>query len=189
VTRLACLVLLGACGYTTPQAFGTDAEQPGDDDAPPDGDPNPVVGCPASYDVDLTSAGFSKYRVNPTALEWRQAQDACLADGVGFTGKTHLVVFADDLERLATEPAGLARNTWIGLTDRATEGTFIWVTVETDPQQSGPPMWGGANPDGGDDNDCVRISNAWEYDDKDCDTIEPSICECDANAADPARYP
>src|SRR5688500_14688371 len=140
---MACVVLFGACGYTTPQGLGSDAEPANEADAPPDADDLPVVGCPASYDVDLTAAGFSKYRVSSTALEWREAQDACAADGIGFTGRTHLVVFGSDAERLATEPLGLARNTWIGLSDRVTEGAFIWVTAEADPPQAGAPMWAG----------------------------------------------
>jgi hypothetical protein len=184
--RLLCIVALAGCAYTPPNALG---ESDALGEAVDDRDANAAGDCPASYDVDLTAAGFSRYRANPTALSWRDAQAACIADGIGFTGKTHLVVFASETERLATEVVAFPRNSWIGLTDLATEGTFAWVTVEPDPQQSGPPTWAGMNPDGGEDNDCIRISNGWQYDDKSCDTVEPSICECDANAADPARYP
>src|SRR5687768_15339780 len=111
---MACVVLFGACGYTTPQGLGSDAEPANEADAPSDAADLPVVGCPASYDIELT--GFSKYRVNSASLAWRDAQAACIADGLGFTGKTRLVVFGSEAERIASDALGLTRNTWIGLT-------------------------------------------------------------------------
>ncbi|HEU0034358.1 MAG TPA: C-type lectin domain-containing protein [Kofleriaceae bacterium] len=160
-------------------------------DGPPDGAPDapPLIdGCPPGYNIDLTGMGFSKYKVLSAMLTWRLGEEACEADGVGYTGKTHLATFGDDAERVAIDGESVPNNAWIGLTDLLNEGTFIWVNNEPNPAQSGNP-WAGSNPDGGETADCVRLGSSSTYDDRDCTAVQASLCECDNKAAMGNRFP
>jgi hypothetical protein len=184
---LACSVLVAACAFRP--AVGA-----GDDDDVVDGSPDlsgPAT-CPASYDIDLTAQGFSRYRL-ATGLPtlWPMASQNCIADRGDATGFTHLVVFAEDGERAAlravAEPI-VDGELWAGLTDLVTAETFRWITDEADPPASGPP-WKAGNPGTGDGDRCVRINNAWEYDDDACGTKSLEfVCECDPNPVDPSRF-
>lgn len=149
-------------------------------DAPPDAPPTPI--CPASYGVVGSLAG--RYRFQSTPMGWAAAQAACASDQISNSSRfTHLVVITPDPERgqlNANQPV----RSWIGVSDRVTEGLYRWVTAEATmgyPGGSGTP-WAGGEPDHvlpGDD--CVETNSTADFAETDCFVSLASWCECDAN--------
>ncbi len=140
--------------------------------------------CPTGYAT--LGSSTSRYRESTATASWTAAAADCNDDDDGgtFTGFTHLVVIGDDAERLAlTVPAAITGNTWVGLSDRAVEGSFVWVTAEPTggyPVVGQQPPWDNGDPDGGDPDDCVRFKNSFTYEDKACTDANSYVCECDA---------
>ncbi|MBK9035538.1 MAG: hypothetical protein IPL61_30490 [Myxococcales bacterium] len=141
--------------------------------------------CPAGYGPLGTST--SRYREVTSTATWAQAAADCDNDDAagGFTGFTHLIVIANDAERLAlTSPPAIGGNSWVGLTDALVEGTFVWVTAEPTggyPVVGQQPPWDNGDPNGGTGENCVRFKNAFTYEDKPCgDSNNIYVCECDA---------
>ena len=66
---------------------------------------------------------------------------------------------------------------WIGLHDRAVEGTFVWVTNEP----LGYDAWGFGEPSDGvlgiGSEDCVVLDAGGTWNDKACDSNRPYFCE------------
>jgi hypothetical protein len=157
-------------------------------DAPIDATP---LACPPTY-VLARPGSTSRYRFVTTAASWTTAEADCEDDRTAPGAHTHLAVLADDAERVAVNGfAAVATIAWIGLGDAATEGTFLWVTEEpipAYPPATGSP-WAASNPTGSAFFNCVEMTAAGSLDDQFCLTTTHSYyCECDAFAADPARY-
>jgi hypothetical protein len=139
--------------------------------------------CPAGYEVRATGT----YRHVAEVATWNAARADCADDddGGGFELRTHLVVLADDLERVAVRAAYPGPKLWLGLSDRVTTSTWRWVTLEpipAYPPASGPPWKGGQPNNGGSGaEDCVYMESGGDWDDRRCDNdTEAYVCECDA---------
>lgn len=136
--------------------------------------------CPASYSATIPGSS-SRYRVVAQPAPWRTAQDDCVDDG----GGTHLAVVGSELERSGVATL-VGDDTWIGLSDRVTEGTFRWVTRAASPFTA----WAAGQPaDAGGDEDCVEqkfMMAGWR--DQPCTEPLAYVCECDGIASDPATY-
>ena len=111
-----------------------------------------------------------RYRSIATNASWFSQRTSCAADG-GY------LAIPDDLVELTaiTTLAGTSPS-WVGLTDDATEGTFVTVlgAVATFlPWDTGEPndTPGAA--------DCVRASPAHQLADDRCTTARAAICECE----------
>jgi hypothetical protein len=133
--------------------------------------------CPASYTATIPGTG-SRYRVVTQPASWPDAQADCADDGAG----THLVVIGSDAER--TGVGALAGDDlWIGLSDRAVEGSFRWVTGAATPFTA----WAAGQPNDADGTeDCVeqkRMMDAWH--DQPCTELLAYVCECDGVAPVP----
>jgi hypothetical protein len=169
---VAVLVLVCGCD----QVFGLSR--------PPDA-PGP---CPPTYTIELPSSP-SRYRINDQGTTWDAAEADCANDTLGLS---HLAVIDTDAERreLAAE---VLSSLWIGLTDRITEDSFLWVTVQGPaPPASGGP-WGPGQPDDQTGaQDCVRIQGANDdatfYDDGECASKFSFACECDSLPEDGTRF-
>ena len=154
--------------------------------------------CPGNYDITVPGFPNSRYVFQPITEPWLSAQTRCMLDAKG-AGRTHLVVIQDKNERMALYGELRARNVtvtaWIGLSDRNTEGQFLWVTDEPVgmPSPMVPP-WPPNQPDNANNQDCVRMKAYDEttyggfFDDGGCDLDFASVCECDAHAAYPTNY-
>ena len=132
----------------------------------------PPAGCPATY-AALPGVAAHVYRAIPAAGIWTTQRTACTADG------GYLVEPDDAAELAAVNMLAGAVEIWVGLSDLATEGTFVtgrgaapayvlWEAGEPDnlPQQGG----------GG---DCVRSSATGTYADDRCSTPRRAVCECE----------
>lgn len=105
-----CVVLvLAACGR-----IGFDATT----------DAGPMGPCPSGYDL---IAGHCYRSVEVGAggeRSWLDAEEECEADGPG----AHLAVIDDAEEAQRFTEGMVEQDSWIGISDRITEGTFITVT-------------------------------------------------------------
>ena len=170
---LLALTLLAGCD----RAFGL---------SHPDVDATLLPLCPASY----TQFATGSYRIEDTVLTWAQAERGCHLDQESepISGHTHLVVASNDTELVAVHQlAGPARIPWIGLTDDAIEGQFVWVTSEPivppyPPAKDAPWSVGEPNDANGGE-DCVDMQFTGTINDDKCDYQKSSICECDAYEA------
>jgi hypothetical protein len=196
------LILLGLCTGCD-QLFGilevsVPADAPGDAItdtvvSEPDvlGDAT-VITCPGSYGSFPMLA--NKYRYG-TGKAWLDAELACENDRGTATGYTHLVVIAEDTERsyVNTYIAGNGNIAWIGVTDIASEGTWLWVSNEPTPtgypsNTVGASPWGASEPNGSTNENCVEIVGNADFNDYDCTQLLPFVCECDTHAPAPANY-
>ena len=140
----------------------------------------PAVACPADFaPLNGAPAGSHVYKRLPTNANWATQHDACTA----LAGKTYLAV-PDDAAEL-TGIAGVAQVTpfWVGVDDRATEGTYV---RSNDLMPATFKPWDAANgepdnPGGGGGQDCVA-STATLFSTEDCTggaANRPAVCECE----------
>ena len=151
--------------------MGTD----GGVDGPPIDSP-PTATCPATYAAVTGGTAGHVYRRVATAQNWTTQFTACMGDAVG---KSYLAVPNDLAELAAMATLSGVTSFWIGIDDRATEGTYI--------QASGGPAtflpWATGQPDnagGGGGQDCVAGATA-TISDEDCSgngSSRIAVCEC-----------
>ncbi len=155
-----------------------------DQDAPivePDGPPSDAdnfaqiaMMCQAAgYTLEAGPAGY--YRPVTNGKKWLDAQADCKDD---VAGATHLIVLSTTAEvtYMATQLG------WIGLSDRATEGTFVTVTGETGDQR---PFASGQPDNGGGNENCVQMKSGGKLDDDQCGNGHRYVCECDGRESSP----
>jgi len=115
-----------------------------------------------------------------TSVSWDQARLAC--DALGY----HLVQIETDAENTwVKDLAGGSGDWWIGLSDSATEGTFLWLDGSeacASGKINGPPYchWRASRPTGGTGENCVRMEadrGSGEWNDLPCDFTLPFVCE------------
>jgi len=152
-------------------------------------DATPMADCPAGYGP---IKGIGMYRPVEGAgadRSWQAAAVDCNDDddaGGPYRLFTHLVVLGDETERTTITGAGtpITGNTWIGLSDLTTEGTYVWVTSEPTggyPMVGMKPPWDTDDPDdAGGNEDCIRFKNNYTLEDKPCTDKLSYVCECDA---------
>ena len=132
----------------------------------------PPAGCPGNYATIAGGQGTHRYRLVPSA-NWNQQRDMCVAT----TSSAYLAIPDDlgELQALATL-AGAARF-WVGITDSATENTFL--TTKGAPATFLP--WAPGAPDnGGPGEDCVEgITATSQINDERCNTQYVAVCECE----------
>lgn len=153
-------------------------------DAPPDLDggidtgdgpgSDSIMNCPNSYAV--VSGQSHRYRVL-NGSNYASALSTCAADGPA----AYLAV-PDDATELAAILQEAQANTWVGIDDRTTEGTF--VTANGGTFASNSPLWDSAagEPNNGPANqgDCaVAIKSSSKLVDDKCANSNIAVCECE----------
>jgi Lectin C-type domain len=164
--------LAGQCtgGGNITDGGDVDTSMPPSDGATPD---TPNGNCPAGY-VALTGVPGHLYKVVPTTANWSAQHQACR-----LTSLAAYLAVPDTIEELtAMDAVAGATNYWVGITDSATEGT--WLNVLGAAQTFLP--WQPPAPDnaaGGQGEDCVEaLSALHKFNDERCNTSLPAICEC-----------
>ena len=71
--------------------------------------------------------------------------------------------------------SGLEKDSWIGLNDQDTEGTFVWI----DNSPVDFVVWNGHDPDGGDSENCVvgNYHDSQEWIDTKCSNHHVYVCK------------
>lgn len=177
---LAILLAAGACSFTVDgHGASIDARAPTDvgvSDSAIQADAVTIT-CAPTYGNE--HAG-SRYRTATEALKmpFDQAATACAADG----GRLAVIEDLAEHEHIASLVAGFSDWSWIGLTDRVTEGTRVWVTGTT--LQAGDfQVFNGEIDDAA--ADCYNLSpypissDAARWGNYYCDQNKGWICECD----------
>jgi hypothetical protein len=134
-----------------------------------DGDPLAAVFA-ACMAKGYTASGTltSLYRASAMSRDWPSAQAECASD---VAGATHLIVLSSTAESQYMQ----TKLGWVGLSDQATEGTMVNVTLEPNDQR---PFLPGQPDDGGGEEDCVQMK-AGGLDDDQCENAHVYVCECD----------
>ncbi len=179
-------------GCDSGQRFGDSAgpfsgQCVGDQTGGPDGgvdgpvvDSPPAAGCPANYEPLAGGPAGHVYRKAPQNRDWVGQFDFCKSTST----RAYLAV-----PNSPTELTGLhtlAMGTfWVGINDRAIDGTFVeaetggmWPTPPPVPWAADEPDPGNQGPQGGED--CVAAT-ATTLSDEECgggNASRPAVCEC-----------
>jgi hypothetical protein len=128
--------------------------------------------CPCPLEITDTRA----WQICTTTLSWEAARDACEADG--FTLPV-LLTEADE-DELYGLVAPLASVFWLGITDAAVEGEWVWV----DGAPAAYTDWRTGEPNNGFYQEvqhavehCAEIEPAGQWDDQQCSLLKPYACE------------
>ncbi len=162
--------LANQCTGTSGGDAGIDASNDAPIDSAIDAAP---AGCPVQYVAITGGQGTHRYRLVSSADNWMQHRDFCQTT----TTSAYLAIPDDlgELQALATL-AG-AQRFWVGLTDSATENTWLttkgtaapflpWITGAPDDQNPGE--------------DCVEVVSALsQINDERCNTQYVAVCECE----------
>ena len=189
-------MLLAGCsqllGLDSPERMDASISDSPRTDAKPDAarmDSALPATCPQSYSV-VTGLSATQYRISAGTFPWDAAATACAADQpMNSSRHTHLAVITTDAERSALSVA-ISTDAWIGLSDRVTEGTFLWVSGEPTsyPGASGSP-WATNEPQSGTNVNCALIvHSSGDFKVQQCPNLRTVICECDDYPNVPANY-
>lgn len=116
----------------------------------------------------------SLYRASAMSRDWPAAQAECASD---VAGATHLIVLSQAAESQFMQ----TKLGWVGLSDQATEGTMVNVTLEPNDQR---PFLPDQPDDGGGEEDCVQMKSGG-LDDDQCENSHVYVCECDGRPSTP----
>jgi len=132
----------------------------------------PTVGCPGQYMTITGGQGTHRYRL-ATSRNWTEQRTFCAA-----TSSSAYLAVPDDLGELqALAVLAAAPRFWLGITDAATENT--WLTVKGAPQTF-LPWETGAPDDGPPSEECVEgVSATSQINDERCNTQYVAVCECE----------
>ena len=139
-----------------------------DDDC--DGEIDEDAGCPCAREV----RGGRTDLFCDARRSWVGAQVACASVGYALAA---IGTAAEDAQVYAGMSARGFGDTWIGLNDATTEGTWRWA----DGAPVGYTHWDEGEPNDGGGEDCGVIMTAsgrtTEWDDRSCSSERPSVCE------------
>jgi hypothetical protein len=137
-------------------------------DAAGEVDPCPAEGCAVPEGCTESEHAGHRYLFCTDSLTWDDARSRCQAVGSD-------LVIIDDAEENAFVAGQISAPSWIGLSDRDTEGSFVWLVPGGDTRGVAPSYtrWAATKPDncvGGvfGQQDCTRISANGTWDDSDC---------------------
>ncbi|MBL0216649.1 MAG: hypothetical protein IPQ07_22545 [Myxococcales bacterium] len=132
----------------------------------------PITGCPSNFMAITGGQGTHVYRAIPMTSSWQQQRSRCS----GLSSAAYLAI-PDDLAELQAISSLAAGEVWVGISDTATENTFL--TVKGVPATFLP--WDTNQPDDqGPGEDCVIIheQNSKLRDER-CNDGFRAVCECE----------
>ena len=159
------------CVYTRPDGTWNDTAcdnlRPAICECDPAFTPKPTPAC------RLNQAGSVKHRgrvytIHTTPQTWDDAETDCAS-----TGAT-IAVIADNDENVDID-GEFPADSWIGYTDAAVEGTFVWV----DGTPVGYTQWSIGEPVASATKDCAVVNVDWFV--NSCTATKKYACECNPN--------
>ena len=170
-------LLIGACGgddghpCTTCLADGPASSDASSDASVPSDAPI-TSGCPANFASITGGQGAHRYRLINATNDWSTQRGAC----AGMSSSAYLTIPDDAAELAAISTLSAASASWVGISDIATENTF--VTVKGAAATYLP--WDSGQPDDNGGEDCVMIqTSASKLRDERCSTKYRAVCECE----------
>jgi hypothetical protein len=152
-------------GKYTQQCVGEAGDAPDGGVTVPDG-----LGCLVGY-ATLTGVPDRAYRRIDTSTSWEGQVAACRADGANV-----YLAIPDDATELQAILTLASSDVWVGISDIATEGSFVTVLGGV----PASPPWAAMQPDDLGGSDCVlALSASASYDDRRCSTSAIAVCECE----------
>jgi hypothetical protein len=163
----------GQCADGGDVDAGVDAVDDALEDAMIDSPADTSSACPATYAMVTGAPANRVYRLIAAAATWDAQRTACAADGA-----TAYLAIPDDATELMAINTLAAANTdyWIGVSDQATEGTYLNVKGAA---QTFLP-WDVGQPNNVNNSDCVLVhqtNRTWN--DMLCVNTLPAVCECE----------
>ncbi len=131
----------------------------------------PSTGCPGNYLTITGGQGTHRYRVL-TSGNWNQLNDQCKAT----TSSAYLAIPDDAGELLALAAVAGQPEFWVGITDSATEGTWLNTKGAV---QTFLPWAPGAPAMGNNQDDCATAISATQIRDERCNQGRVGVCECE----------
>ena len=171
VSISGCAVGFGDGGNPGPDASGDkNDELPGSDAAPPPPDAASLVPCPGALLTGNHPQNGHCFAFFPAPKSWDDAAAACAA-----IGPTAHLAALDDVAENETAAMVLGGNqAWVGGTDSATEGTWVWITGQAISFDS----WRPGQPNNQGNEDCMMMrgtDGSWE--DRLCLGTFGTLCE------------
>lgn len=172
--------LLAACGgddghsCTTCLVDSQVVADAGASDAVESSDAPVASSCPASFAAISGGQGTHRYRLINATEGWSEQVGECAAT----SGSAYLAIPDDAAELMAIATLSAASATWVGISDTASETTF--VTVKGTAATYLP--WDNNQPDdnGGGGEDCVIIQTSTsKLRDEKCSSKFRAVCECE----------
>jgi hypothetical protein len=161
------ILVVAGCGRIGFDPFGTVTPNDGtiDSDSINSGSENTVQPACLTNQAYSTTAGLTnRYREVTAQVAWAAARANCMADGADLW-----------IPDTAMEAAAWDGD-WVGITDEATEGT--WLTVDGVAATFLP--WNVGQPDGGTAENCAR-NEGTTFEDRECTDQRDYVCECKTN--------
>jgi cysteine-rich repeat protein len=136
---------------------------------PEDGCTTCVVDCIGTKDP-IT---FHCYQFMGMQASWSSAETSC----VGFGGHLATITSQPEYDVVLGVAIQGGESAWIGASDAASEGDFVWTTGEPWVFEA----WGPNEPDGGASQNCVLLwrDRNWIFNDFDCGIPSSYVCEWD----------
>ncbi len=131
------------------------------------------VTCPAGYVASGNAAVTSRHRFVDSNTSRANAAADCANDLVG---KTFLAIVDSAAENAVLDARAGNRAVWLGMSDRATEGTWITDLGGTQAYFN----WASNQPDDFFEEDCAEALDGGTWNDIDCSNQSRRyVCECD----------
>lgn len=172
--------MIAACGFAPATRGNTSSDSNGPvdttrdtgantPDARPDALPIPACATDSGYVANPTTN--RRYLASTVSASWADAQTTCATRGA------YLAVI-DDAAEDAYVDSIQSGSFWIGMSDLAQEGTWLWVTGAS--VDAGYTNWRSGNPnnEGGNQNCGEMDPSGGTWNDYTCPSVEGYVCEC-----------
>lgn len=149
------------------------------DAAPPDagGEPDArVAPCGSATEYVEWPDNGHFYRLVDSSSSWDAARTTCAGDDA------HLAIIDDQAENDHVRGLTSSGNLWIGLNDQDMERTFVWVDGTVLNEAEDFTNWNDGEPNNSFGEDCVEMRSDGQWNDRDCSSNRPFVCECDPDA-------
>ncbi|XP_071822362.1 uncharacterized protein [Apostichopus japonicus] len=135
--------------------------------------------CPDDY---IVGYDYGCYQFNSEHMTWEAARAHCRQ---AVDGDLAIIDEEAEMNFLLENQLLEQYDWWIGMTDRASEGNFYWTDCSMLSNYA-ESRWAAGQPSDVDGSDnCVQLSDNGNYNDRDCESSFPYICEINTSNYEP----